>query len=282
MDKIDLHTHSTISDGTLTPIELVAYAKTKGLKAIALTDHDSIDGISEAVEASTKYDLELIPGIEFAVSFKNKEIHILGYFIDYKNDEFKTQLKQTQIDRQNRNLEIIEKLKKIGVEITSEELYSIAGKKNIVSRVHFAKLLLKKGYVNTRDEAFKRYLCEGGKAYVPRKALNALDCINLINTNGGIPVLAHPTLYNLTMNQIELMVKEFIEFGIKGIEAIYSTYSHQQEADLKVIAKKYNLKISGGSDFHGDNKPNIDLGSGISNNLSVPYKILEDLKSATI
>lgn len=278
MERIDLHTHSNASDGTMTPTELIKYAKDKGLKAIALTDHDTIDGIEEAVQASKTYNLEFVPGIEFAADFNGKEFHILAYYIDYRNDYFKQTIKKIQIDRQNRNIEMIELLKKLGFDVDISELYSISGGKNVVTRAHFAKLLLKKGYINTLDEAFKKYLSDGCPAYIPRKILNSKQCIELIIENNAIPVLAHPTLYKMTMHQIELAIKELINYGLKGVESIYPLYTNQQESDLKAIAKKYNIKITGGSDFHGANKPNIDLGTGIGKNIFIPYEILNDLR----
>lgn len=278
MDKIDLHVHSTASDGTMSPEEVVAYAKQKGLRAIALTDHDTIDGIEEAIEAGKKYDIEVVPGIEFAADFNNTELHILGYYINYKDDNFKKAVKNIQIDRENRNIEMIKKLNEIGFDVTVEELYSIAGGKEIVTRAHFAKLLLKKGYVNTREEAFKKYISSDCPAYVSRKILNSKQCIELILSVNGIPVLAHPTLYKMTINEIELVTKQLITYGLKGIEGIYSSYSNQQKADIKSIAQNYNIKISGGSDFHGTNKPHIDLGEGINNNISIPYSILKNLR----
>lgn len=279
MDKIDLHAHSTVSDGTMSPTELVKYAKKKNLKAIALTDHDTIDGIKEAIKAGKKYEVEIIAGIELAGDFNGTELHILGYYIDYKNKYFKNMLEKIKLDRDNRNIKIIEKLKILGFDVSVDELYSIAGSKKIVTRAHFARLLLEKGYVKTKDEAFKKYISDGCPAYVQRKILNSKQCIELLLKSGAIPSLAHPTLYKKTIHEIDLMVKELVSYGLKAIEGIYPLYSKQQTSDIRMIAKKYNIKLSGGSDFHGTNKPNIDLGSGIGNNLNIPYKILEDLKS---
>lgn len=277
MDKIDLHLHSTASDGTMSPTEVVAYAKKKNLKAIALTDHDTVDGIAEAIEAGEKYEIEVVAGIELAGDFNNTELHILGYCIDYEDESFKNALEKIKVDRENRNIKIIEKLKVLGFDVSIDELYSIAGGKKIVTRAHFAKLLLKKGYVQTRDEAFKKYISDGCPAYIQRTILNSKQCIELILKAGGIPSLAHPTLYKKTIHEIDLIVKELVVYGLQAIEGIYPLYSKQQTSDIRIIAEKYNIKLSGGSDFHGTNKPDIDLGSGIGNNLSVPYKILEDL-----
>lgn len=279
MDRIDLHTHTTISDGTMTPSQLVEYAKQKQLKAIAITDHDGIDGVSEAIEAGKKYCIEIVPSIEFGTDYNGTEIHILGHYIDYKDKQLLNIIKDIQQNRHNRNKKMIEKLNSIGFNVNLDELYSITKNQNIVTRAHFALLLLQKGYVKSRDEAFKKYISHGCVAYVPRNLMCAKECIKLIERFKGIPTLAHPTLYKMSMNEIDLLVKDLVESGLKAIEAIYPLHSSQQEGDIKAIAKKYNIKISGGTDFHGANKPNIDLGTGINHNISIPYKVLENLKN---
>lgn len=279
MDKIDLHTHTTISDGTMTPTELIAYAKEKELKAIAITDHDGIDAIEEAIKEAEKYDIEIVPSIEFATDYNGTELHILAHYIDYKNADLLSLIKSIQYNRQNRNEKMIQKLNNLGFDVSVDELYAISKNKNIVTRAHFALLLLQKGYVETRDEAFKKYISAGCPAYVPRNLMSVYECIKLIQKFNGIPTLAHPTLYKMNMHEIELLIKELSEYGLKAVEAIYPLHTKQQEGDIKAIAKKYNLKISGGTDFHGDNKPNIDLGTGINHNITIPYKVLEDLKS---
>jgi predicted metal-dependent phosphoesterase TrpH len=282
MDNIDLHVHSDASDGTLSPHDLVQYAKEKHLKLIALTDHDTIAGVAEAVEAGKKYAIEVIPAIEFAADYNGHEFHILGLDVDYKNESFRNTLKSLQQEREDRNAHMIDKLRALGFDVSTSELYNIAEGKKVITRAHFAKLLLKKGYIKTRDEAFQKYIGEGCPAYLPRKLLDCEACIKLILEHNGIPVLAHPTLYHMSMNEIDLAVKTLVGFGLIGIEGIYPLYNSQQKGDIKAIAQKYNLKISGGSDFHGSNKPNIDLGSGIGNNISIPYKIWQDLKSNTL
>ncbi len=279
MKKIDLHVHSTASDGTLLPKEIVKLAYETGLSAFALTDHDTIDGIEEAMEESKNYDLEVIPGIEFAADYHGKEIHILGLNINYKQEYFKNSITQIKLDRENRNLKMINKLNELGFEVTIDELYTLAEGHGTITRAHFAKLLLLKGYVKTRKEAFDKYIGDGCPAYIKREILNSQKCIELILKANGIPILAHPTLYNMNNKEIEIMVKELITYGLEGIEAIYPLYTSQQSGDIKALAKKYNLKISGGSDFHGANKPNIALGTGISQNISISYEVLENLLS---
>lgn len=281
MDTIDLHVHSTASDGTFSPGDLVKYAHQKHLKAIALTDHDTIDGVDEAIEAGKNYNVEVIPALEFAADYMGHEFHILGLNVDYTNEHFRNTLTTLQQQREDRNKNMIAKLKTLGFDVDVQELYNIAGGKKVVTRAHFAKLLLEKGYVKTRNEAFDKYIGEGCAAYIPRRLLTAEACIKLILEHNGIPVLAHPTLYNMSMHEIDIAVKTLVDYGLIAIEGIYPLYSAQQIGDIKAIAKKYNLKLSGGSDFHGANKPNIDIGTGIGNNISVPYTVWETLKAST-
>lgn len=282
MDRIDLHTHTTISDGTMTPSQLVEYAKQKQLKAIAITDHDGIDGVSEAIKTGQIYGVEIVPSIEFATDYNGTELHILGHYIDYKNEKLLNIIKDIQQNRHNRNKRMIDKLNNIGFDVSIDELYNIAKNKNIITRAHFALLLLEKGYVKSREEAFQKYISPGCVAYVPRNLMSAKDCIKLIQNFKGIPTLAHPTLYKMNIDKIDLLIKDLTESGLKAVEAIYPLHTNQQEGDIKAIARKYNLKISGGTDFHGANKPNIDLGTGINHNISISYKILEDLKSILV
>lgn len=279
MDRIDLHTHTTASDGTFSPNEIVEYAKQKGLKAIAVTDHDTIDGLDEVIKAGSIYNVEIVSGVEFAADYNGTEIHVLGYYIDYEDLNLQNKIKDIKLNRELRNINMIENLKKLGFDVTVEELYNISGSKDIVTRAHFAKLLLKKGYIQTIDEAFKKYISEGCPAYIPRNLMNSQQCIDLILKSKGIATLAHPTLYKMDMDEIDIMVKQLKGYGLQAVEAMYSLYSKEQEMDIKAIAQKYDLKITGGTDFHGKNKPNIDLGSGIDNNLCIPYEILENLRN---
>ncbi len=276
---IDMHCHTTASDGSLTPTEIIKLAKESGLKAIAITDHDTTDGIDEALKAGEKYNIEVIKGIEFAALYDTDtelEIHILGYFIDHKNKKFKEVLKSITEARENRNILMVEKLRKIGIDITIEDVNEDAGGE-IITRAHFANVLQKKGYVKSKNEAFSYFLSPGKAGYVRREFVTPKVCIDAIKNAGGAAFLAHPTLYKMSYEQIEKALKHLKELGLVGVESEYSTYSTEQERNIKKIAKKLDLLISGGSDFHGSYKPDIKLGVGMGN-LKIPYEYAEKIK----
>ncbi len=279
---IDLHTHSTCSDGTYTPEELVGLAKKQGLAALALTDHDTIDGLQRFQEAGSLYGIETIPGIEFAAlweKFHRPEIHIVGLGFDPAAPVLQDRMKEIQKSRTLRNRKMAEKLSAIGLPISLEEVAQNAGGK-IITRAHFANVLLQKKVIQTRAEAFSRYLSPGLPGYVEREFLSPQRCIHTIKEAGGAAVLAHPTLYGLSAEQLETLCLEFISYGLDGIECQYSTYTPAQTNMITKLAEKHNLLPSGGSDFHGANKPAIQLGRGKSN-LAIPYRLWEDLKQRT-
>ena len=211
-----------------------------------------------------------------STDFKNKEIHIVGLFIDISNKDFNLTLEKLKEKRKLRNEQIIEKLKKLKIDIDYDELQNISSNK-IITRAHFAKLLIKKNYVESLSDSFDKYLGEGKPAYVKREVISAKDTISLINNAGGIAILAHPLLYKFNDNDLNEMLDYLKSLGLKGIECLYSNHTEENTQFLINIAKKHNLKISGGSDFHGDNKPNLDLGTGYGN-LKIPYEILENLR----
>lgn len=273
---IDLHVHSTASDGTYEPHELIEYAYKKKLSAIALTDHDTITGLKRAKKAGEQFGIEVISGIEFSTQYENLEVHILGLYIDEHNAEFINSLKKIITIREERNLKMIKNLNDIGVEISFEDIRSVADS-DVFTRAHFANALLKKGYIKTFSEAFDKYIGIKCPGYVPRDKVTAKDAIKLINTYGGVSILAHPTLLHLDLKKLEALIKDLKNTGLHGIEAIYSLHKKSEEKYLTDLAKKYNLVISGGSDFHGTNKNSIDLGVG-RGNLKIPYHILEPIK----
>lgn len=275
---IDLHTHTTASDGTLTPAELVMKADEIGLYAVAITDHDTVDGIDEALNAAEKSEVKVIPGIEIATHYTDKketEIHIVGLFIDHTDKELKSILEGIVNERNTRNAAMIKRLKDMGFDITYDELNEIAGG-NIISRAHYAKLLAAKGYVKDMPEAFSKYIGDGKPGFIKRNLPCPKDAIKSIINAGGIPILAHPTLYDMNYNQIRKMADEFISYGLKGIEVMYSTYNHEQEREITRIANEKGLVFSGGSDFHGTNKKGIYLGVG-KGNLQIPKDFLNKL-----
>ena len=273
---IDLHTHSTASDGSFSPTELVKLAKEMGLRALALTDHDTIEGLEEFIKTGKELDLETVPGTELSAYFEKGTLHILGYFIDFHSQKLKDRLKKLQEARAERNPKIVKKLQALGIPITYEEVVAISGGGQI-GRPHFAKLLLQKGIVKTFDEAFERFLKKGAPAYVEKDKIFPRECLEIILEAGGIPVLAHPFTLHLENDALEAFVKQLKDWGLRGIEAYYTEHTPAQTAFYLKLAEKYGLCVTGGSDFHGKNKPEIKLGLGYGN-LRVPYRLLERLK----
>lgn len=277
MKIIDLHTHSNKSDGSMTPTELILHAKACGLSAIALTDHDTADGICEARAAAQKADIEFIAGIEFAAYYKEKEIHIVGLFIDETNEAFAAATKQMAEERNERNLRIIQQMQAAGIDISAEALYAEEGS-GILTRANFANCLLRRGIVSSINEAFKKYLDYGKPFYVPRKKMPAGSAISHIHHAGGIAVLAHPLLYHFSDTELDTCVAALKNDGIDALESYYSRNALFDTGRLKALAAKYGLLNSGGSDFHGTYKPDIAIGRG-TGNLVVPYDVLEKLKA---
>jgi len=257
--KIDLHTHSTISDGTLTPNEIFESAVQNNLEVISITDHDTIDALNDITNIPE--NLIFIKGVEISAEFP-KTLHILGYDFDPSNEDLSKTLKELQDFRKKRNLKIQENMAKLGFHISSEELVTEA-KGEIVGRPHFAKLMHKKGYVNSYQEAFDKYLAKGKLLYLNKKRLEPQKAIELILNAGGIPVLAHPYQTKLNDDELELLIKELKEYGLIGIEVFYSQHTRKQEQLYLQFASKYNLLITAGSDFHGNNTPAIKLGLNV-------------------
>jgi predicted metal-dependent phosphoesterase TrpH len=273
---VDLHTHSTASDGSMTPRELVRHAKENGLSALALTDHDTVEGIEAALDEGAKTGLEVVAGIEISVEFR-PEMHILGYFFgdSYKNAfEIVDSLVES---RNERNPKIIKKLNEIGFDITMDEVEKEA-LGNIVARPHMAKVLMKKGYVKSTSEAFDKYLGFGKPAYFPKNKLTPEEGIKVILNAGGIPVLAHPIFLDLGWRQLDELLTQLVSCGLKGIEAYYVENKGDDTGNLLRLAIKHNILATGGSDFHGSFKPDIEIGRG-HGGLKVPYELLEKMKN---
>lgn len=318
---VDLHVHSTCSDGTFTPEELVDYAIKKGLTAFALTDHDTVSGLDRAIlyaeslrqaEASSSVTAstgspsvpsegtsvskcsnaafpdtdsfsnhgvqipQVIPGIELSTEYQGRDIHMVGLFIDYHQPDFSHYLEDFIHSRENRNKKMCALLREHGIDITYEALLAeFPGA--VITRAHFARYLLSHGYIQSLKEAFDRYVGDRCPCFVPREKVTPAQAVELILGAGGIPVLAHPILYHMSDDRLEALVAELKSIGLVGIEAIYSTYNTAEERQIRGLASKYGLKISGGSDFHGANKPKIDLGTGWGK-LCVPDEVLEKLR----
>ena len=274
MDTIDLHTHSTFSDGTFTPLQLVKYAEEKGLKAFALTDHDTTEGVKEAKSIET--NVEVISGVEISTRYDKKEIHIVGLYVNENDADLNKQLKYYREKRVTRNFEILEKLNSLGVNITIDDVKeSCTG--DVISRAHIAKALVSKGFVGSYTEAFDRFLGDNKCAYVPRETLNYEESMELITKAGGVPVLAHPLLYKMSDTNLENMMVKLRQKGLKAVEVYYSTHSNSDTQHIMAMANRVGLIYSGGSDFHGATKPKIDMGTGMGK-LAVPYEILEKIR----
>lgn len=278
MDFIDLHVHSNASDGTLTPTEIVNLAKEKGLTAIALTDHDTMQGVSEASKAARGSNLEIIQGVEISCEYKKKEIHILGLFLDRDCEELLSKLAYYREKRDERNKKMISNFQKAGIPMTMEEL-SQGDSNAVITRAHFARYLVEHGYVRKKDEAFKKYLGKKCSFYETREYIKPQMAIELIKKARGLSFLAHAYLYKMSDKEIEQMVEELVSYGLDGLEVYHSSHNICESRKLLALAKKKKLLVSGGSDFHGANKPDIDLSVG-RGNLRLPHYILEDMKKS--
>ncbi len=282
---IDLHVHSCRSDGTMTPTELVDYAIKKGLSAFALTDHDCVDGIPEALQYAQKLRdagvenvPEIIPGVELSTEYNDTDVHIVGLYIDYNSENFKKYLRDFIESREKRNKKICEKMTNDGILISYEELVDhFPGA--ILTRAHFAALLLEKGYVKSKKEAFERFIGDRCPYHLKREHITPEEGVDLILSAGGIPVFAHPILCRFSDSHLEKLVASLKSHGLIGIEAFYSTYAPSEERQILRLSEKYHLLPSGGSDFHGSNKEKIDLGTGLGK-LYVDDSILTNLNKA--
>jgi 3',5'-nucleoside bisphosphate phosphatase len=273
---VDLHCHSTASDGTLTPREIVRLAVETGLSALALTDHDTIGGVEEAAEEAKRLNLDFLPGIEISAEFPQPgTMHLLGYGIDPQSPVLRDLTKTLLAGRDNRNPKIIDKLRSLGIAITMAEVEKEAGGK-VVGRPHIAAILMRKGYVNSIKQAFDKYLAPGGLAYFDKERLSPKKAVQMIVDSGGLPVLAHPIqLRYLNDAELERIVKDLIDMGLQGIEVMHSDHGPELVAKYTALAAKYGLVKTGGSDFHGSNKTRIQLGS--ANGMKVPREFFDGL-----
>lgn len=275
MEYCDLHNHSTFSDGTCSPKELVDLAIASGLKAIALTDHNSLGGIDDFIQVA-KDRLEVCPGCEFTTSYDGQELHLLGLFLDKADISRLKGALDTQINRKiQSNKDTIERLAKAGYDVSYEEFidYSGPGSKN---RVHISRYLVSKGIISEVQEGFKTLLSKSAGYYVEGEKLEFLEMIKLINEAGGVSVWAHP-LFNVDRDTCEKIMIDAKNQGLDGVEVLYSTYTDEDTEFMINLSEKYNILKSGGSDFHGDNKPDIKIGIG-RGNLEIPYEYYEKLK----
>jgi hypothetical protein len=267
----DLHLHTTYSDGTFSPAELIAAAKIAGVSCIAVVDHDTVEGVIPSLEAGRKEGIEVIPGIELTAEYEGQEVHILGYFIDYQSKGLLEKLESLKKIRVERVHKIVGKLKEMGISIDPKLIFELA-QDGTVGRLHIARALVKEGSVSCVYEAFKKYIGDKGPAYVGGFRFTPAQATRFIKDSGGIPVLAHP--YSLNSDDLIL---QFIECGIMGLEIHYPEHSQSLVNFYLGLAKKYNLLVTGGSDCHGDAKPDVKVGS-----IKVPYELVEKLKEARI
>ena len=274
---IDLHVHSTESDGTLTPEDLVAEAKKAELAAFALTDHDTCQGVGKAMPLAASAGIELIQVIELSTDYHGKEVHIVGLYIDIENEQLLKKTAEYRKCRSERNALMVEALQKEGLSITMEELVA-ENPDCVITRANIARFLYEHGQIKSVREAFDRYIGDHCKCYVGRLKVASTDAVRLIKEAGGTAILAHPLLYGLSNTNLQKMIDELKPAGLDGLEAIYSTYTTGEEQQMKRLARENGLLISGGSDFHGSNKPDIALGRG-RGHLYIPYSVLETIKA---
>lgn len=276
MKLIDLHVHSNCSDGTLTPTELVDHAAALGLAAFALTDHDNTDGLWEAFTAAERAGVELVPGIEFSTEYLGTDIHIVGIDFDWKAPAFQERIDYYRSERVRCNQKMIDMMADDGFDISYDQMVESFGE-SVWTRAHFAKFLLAKGYIKDISEAFEKYIGDNCKYFIPREKVSPFEVVELIREFDGIPILAHPFQYKFSDEVLRTLIEKLIQSGLLGMEVYYSTHTKEQCDYLQALVDEYHLAPSGGSDFHGSNKPDIELGSG-KNNLQIPYSILEGLR----
>ena len=274
---IDLHTHSVYSDGTNTPAELVAMAEKRGLAALALTDHDTVGGISELFAEGDNSPVEVVSGIELSAECKHGTMHILGYLIDPSSPTLLKKIEKVRAGREERNIGILKKLNKLGYILLWSDVEKHAGR-DVVGRPHFAAALLEHGLVKSKKAAFDLLLAKGRPGYVERYRYTAKECIELIRKAGGVPVLAHPATLYLPDDQLFALVRELKDCGLGGIETYYGENQPKNMRKFSGWAEELGLIRTGGTDFHGKNTPDLKLGTGFGK-LCVPDEVLDQLKA---
>jgi predicted metal-dependent phosphoesterase TrpH len=274
---VDLHCHSTASDGTRSPTDIVRLAKDSGLSALALTDHDTGAGVAEAASAAESLGIDFLPGIEISCEYPHPgTMHLLGYGIDPENPVLRDLTARLIAGRNNRNPRIVARLNELGVSISMDEVESEAGG-TVVGRPHIAAILVRKGYVNSIKHAFDKFLGTTGLAYFDKERLTSRQAMELVRQSGGLPVLAHPIQLRTT-NDAELtrVVKDLVDLGLVGLEVIHSDHDRSMVERYGTLADKYKLLKTGGSDFHGANKKDISL--GLANGRRVPRAWFDALR----
>jgi len=269
MRSADLHTHTNYSDGTSTPEELIAESVKAGLSAVAVTDHDTVEGVDRAIAAAAGGPLEVLPGIELTAEHEGLEIHLLGYLIDHNNGSFLEKLQFLKKVRVDRIYQICDKLKGLGLNLAPEKVLGLSSV-GTVGRLHVAQAMVKEGLVNSTYDAFNKYIGDKCPAYTANFKLSPQEAIELIRKFSGIPVLAHP--YSMARDDL---IPKFAEYGLMGLEVYYLEHTKSMVDSYLHMAKKLNLLVTGGSDYHGKSKPNVYMGA-----MKIPYELVEKLKEA--
>jgi hypothetical protein len=276
---IDLHSHTDRSDGTFTPAELVAEAARIGLTALAITDHDTFAGYDAAVPFAADSGVELICGIELSTRYQGTSVHLLGYFpVTPPADELRAWLEMILEARRDRNSRLIAKLQSLGVDITLADVEKVG--RTLTARPHFARVLVDKGYATDLQDAFDKYLDESARGFVQRREVPMDEALERILGSGGVPSLAHPIrVAKNNWDTLAEYVEDLAGMGLRAIEVHHSDHSPENVSYYASLAERFKLGMTGGSDFHGGNKPQISLGTGKNNNLHVPDALLENLKT---
>lgn len=278
MSRIDLHLHTTHSDGSFSTQEVMAFAKQAGVTALAITDHDIVEAIPEATAIGTELGIEVVPGVEISSRLGESELHILGYFLHWTDPLLNQRLAMLRDSRHDRNPKIIRRLNELGIDITYDEVRALAGTES-VGRPHIARVLMDKQVVTSAKEAFDRYLANGRPAFVDRELPEPAEAVRWIREAGGVPVLAHPTWVRTSAEGLRSLLHQLKEAGLGGIEVHYSTHTPSQTTEYLALAQQCDLLVTGGSDFHGVTKPDIDVGIG-RGQLKVSEKLLDPLRKA--
>ncbi len=273
---IDLHMHSTVSDGSLTPEALAQHCAEAGLSAVALTDHDTMGGCRRFLRACATHGVEGVAAVELSAEYSPGTMHVLGYVPSEAIEGLQAELAQIQDSRALRNARILEALEALGVPVTTDEVQSFAGE-GVTGRPHIALAMEQRGYVRSREEAFSRYLGKGCPAYRDRYRLSPPDCVGLINRYGGAAVLAHPFTLRLSHSKMSTLLDGLTEAGLSGVEVLYPEHNEQRRSVYQALARERGLIETGGSDFHGRLNPAIQIGRGFGN-VSVPDSVLAALK----
>ena len=276
-DWIDLHVHTLASDGSDTPVDVVRMAAELGLRAVAVTDHDTFAGLPEAIETGARYGVEVVPGVELSTIYDGVEVHVLGYYMDAGHPRLRAMMARATAERNARNETMVQRLHDAGYPVTMDALHAEFPGQTMLGRPHISEYLMRRGYVASVQDGMKNLLGRGKPFYVARYNIPLEESVETLRAAGGLPVVAHLFKYRYTPEQLTAMVDAATAAGAVGLEAMYTNYTPAQEQAVRVLAAERGLLCTGGTDYHGARKPDIALGRGFGN-LRVPYALLEGLK----